>query len=108
MPSDDHLLHCQEDLVVERRWRVSGVHYQQTAEAWLARQDAARDEVVRVLAAVYGEGEAVRWYHRWRLFFMACSELFGYRGGDEWWVSHVTMRPRGASARPPTQRAAAV
>lgn len=91
MPSDDHLLHCQEDLVVERRWRVSGKHYQRTSDAWLERQDSQRDAVMEVMASVYGNAEAKRWFYRWRLFFMACSELFGFRNGNEWWVSHVLM-----------------
>jgi cyclopropane-fatty-acyl-phospholipid synthase len=41
-----------------------------------------------VLAATYGQRDAARWFIRWRLFFMACAELFGYRNGNEWWVSH--------------------
>ena len=96
MPSDDHLLHCQQDLVVLQRWRVSGQHYQQTADAWLERQDAQRDEVMRVMTEVYGAEDANCWYQRWRLFFMACSELFGFREGNEWWVSHVLMGHPGS------------
>jgi len=94
MPSDDLLLHFQHDLVVERKWRVSGTHYQKTAEAWLELQDMQRDALMPILADVYGEADAARWFERWRLFFIACAELFGYRGGNEWWVTHVRMSPR--------------
>jgi cyclopropane-fatty-acyl-phospholipid synthase len=94
MPSDDLLLHCQRDLVVERKWRVSGLHYQRTAEAWLSRLDESREPLRPILADVYGAGEASVWFQRWRLFFLACAELFGYGGGNEWWVAHVRMVPR--------------
>ena len=97
MPSHDQLLHCQRDLLVERRWRVGGIHYQKTSEAWLARQDERRSEILPVLAGVYGESDAKLWFHRWRLFFLACAELFGARGGNEWWVTHVRMAPRGSA-----------
>jgi cyclopropane-fatty-acyl-phospholipid synthase len=99
MPSDDHLLHCQDDLVMERQWRVGGLHYQKTCMAWLRNLDAARAEVLPVLAATYGADDALRWLQRWRLFFLSCAELFGYRGGNEWWVTHLRFRPRG-EARP--------
>jgi cyclopropane-fatty-acyl-phospholipid synthase len=98
MPADDLLLHCQRDLLVEAQWRVGGEHYQQTCEAWLARQDAQRNELEPILAGAYGARDAALWHRRWRLFFLACAELFGHRGGREWWVSHVLMAPRpGAS-----------
>jgi cyclopropane-fatty-acyl-phospholipid synthase len=98
MPSDDHLLRCQQDLVVDAHWRVSGVHYQETSEAWLRNLDAARGRVMPILAETYGAAESERWFQRWRLFFLACAELFGYRDGNEWWVTHLRFRPREVSA----------
>jgi cyclopropane-fatty-acyl-phospholipid synthase len=94
MPSDDLLLYCQDHLVVEGHWRVDGRHYRKTAEAWLARMDAHRAEILPILQAVYGAGQAERWFQRWRIFFMACAELWGFRKGQEWLVSHYRMRRR--------------
>jgi cyclopropane-fatty-acyl-phospholipid synthase len=88
MPSDDLLLHFQDQFRIRERWRVNGVHYQKTSEAWLTRLDQHRDEVLALFAAVYGQDEALRWLVRWRVFFMACAELFGYAQGREWIVSH--------------------
>ena len=96
MPSHDMLLRCQEDLRVERRWRVSGRHYQQTCEAWLQRHDENREQVRAALGDGRSAAEAHRWFHRWRLFHLACAELFGFRDGNEWSVSHVLLdRVRG-------------
>ena len=88
MPSADTLLHFQQRLAIEQRWLLPGSHYQKTANHWLANQDANAAEVLRVLAAAYGEEEARRWHQRWRIFWMACAELFGFDGGNEWLVAH--------------------
>jgi cyclopropane-fatty-acyl-phospholipid synthase len=88
MPSADTLLHFQDDLRLEQRWLVPGTHYQRTANHWLDNQDHHRDEVMAVLTEAYGAAEAARWFQRWRMFWMACAELFGYSGGDEWLVAH--------------------
>jgi cyclopropane-fatty-acyl-phospholipid synthase len=92
MPSDELALRFQQHLPLQQRWRWDGRHYEQTANAWLANLDAARDQVLPILARTYGEADAAMWLQRWRVFFMACAELFGYRNGQEWWVSHYLFK----------------
>ncbi len=88
MPAADTLLHFQHHLSIEQQWRLSGKHYERTANQWLENQDRHRDEVLSVLAGVYGQDQAALWHQRWRMFWMACAELFGYRDGNEWLVGH--------------------
>ena len=52
------------------------------------------DEIMPVLELTYGQKDAARWFQRWRLFFMACAELWGFRNGQEWWVAHYLFRKR--------------
>ena len=96
MPSDDLPLWFQSHLQLEERWRWSGTHYAKTANAWLANADARKEEVLRLFADCYGEEQASMWFMRWRMFFMACEELFRYRGGNEWFVSHYRFGKAGA------------
>ena len=94
MPSDGIFMNFQRDLHLADHWRWSGTHYEKTANAWLANLDARRDQVLPILAGVYGDAEALRWLQRWRIFFLACAELFGYAGGEEWGVSHDLFEKR--------------
>ncbi len=88
MPAEHTLLYFQEHLSIEDQWRVSGTHYEKTSNAWLERMDRNRDAVLKVLAEAYGKDQAAVWMQRWRMFFMAVAELFGYRDGTEWMVAH--------------------
>src|SRR5215813_6013732 len=85
MPSDDLLLYFQDDVKIREHWRVSGTHYAKTAEAWLGNMDAHRAEILPLFEQAYGgtapaqsesRKEALRWWVYWRVFFMACAELW--------------------------------
>lgn len=92
MPSEGLLLYFQNDLKIQDHWRVDGGHYARTCDAWLANLDRDPHEAVSTLQPQLDEQAARVQLQRWRIFFMACSELFRYRGGHEWFVSHYLFR----------------
>jgi cyclopropane-fatty-acyl-phospholipid synthase len=94
MPSHSLLRSFDKDLYVEREWVVPGTHYARTAECWLANMDAAEPRIRPLLARTYGRQAQSMWWSRWRVFFMACAELWGWRNGTEWQVSHYLLRRR--------------
>lgn len=91
MPSDPLLFYFNDHLAVTDHWRVNGRHYQQTCEAWLRRMNERRERILSILEGTYG-ADAPIWFQRWRVFFMACAELFGTNNGNEWFVSHYLLR----------------
>ncbi len=95
MPSDALPLHFQDHLKLRDHWRWDGRHYACTLEAWLDRMDARRDRVWPILERTYGKEQANIWWMRWRIFFMACAELFGFNNGQEWYVGHYLFEKAG-------------
>ncbi len=97
MPSETLMERFAGPVRLEQRWRLSGIHYERTARAWLANLDRRADEVRAILTSAHGI-DGKRWLRRWRLFFLACAELFGYDGGQQWFVSH-SLWSRGEMVR---------
>ena len=94
MPSNDLLFYFNEDIVKEKQWLVNGTNYEKTSEAWLQNTDAHKKEIMPIMNATYGEAEGALWFAYWRVFFMACAELWAYRDGNEWMVSHYLFKKR--------------
>jgi cyclopropane-fatty-acyl-phospholipid synthase len=93
MPNFDVFEQFRTDMKLSRSWSWGGTHYEKTANAWLARMDASRDELMPIFESTYGESDSRMWFQRWRIFFMACAELWGYDSGREWFVGHYLLQP---------------
>ena len=98
MPSEDLPLRFQEHLSMVHHWYWDGLEYRKTAEAWLRNMDAQEPAILPIFESVYGEGQSRRWWMRWRMFFLAVSEMFGYADGREWHVGHYLFRNNGRLA----------
>ncbi len=97
MPSNDLFHYFQKDLTLINQWALSGVHYEKTANEWLKNQYVYRDEIRSVFETTYGKKDTTRWWVYWKVFFMACAELWGYENGSEWMVSHYLFSKHAVS-----------
>lgn len=88
MPSHDLLPRFCAPFKMAEQWQLSGVHYQKTAEAWFENLDNNKEQTRAAMESIYGKSDAKVWENRWRIFMLSCAELFGYREGEEWGVSH--------------------
>jgi cyclopropane-fatty-acyl-phospholipid synthase len=88
MPSDDLLFYFDDDLVKDQHWIVNGMHYSKTSEAWLENMDKHKPQIMPLFEKTYGKDQATKWWVYWRIFYMACAELWGFNNGNEWMVSH--------------------
>ncbi len=94
MPSHELFGRFQDDLVLADRWAVDGTHYAKTLQAWLARLDADPEQALAILGKGRTEAEARTLLGGWRLFLLSTDELWGYKGGDRWLVSHYLFENR--------------
>jgi len=92
MPAHDLLPQFQDDLKLVADWKINGTHYQRTAEHWLKNMDTHRAEILPLFAETYGAAHATKWWAYWRVFYMSCAELWRYRAGEEWLVSHYLFK----------------
>ncbi|KAG0700841.1 S-adenosyl-L-methionine-dependent methyltransferase [Suillus ampliporus] len=99
MPSHDLLAYFQSDLTLVRSWYINGRHYSRTLEAWLEKQDRnARAGIKELEEDAVSKGldkeEGRKAFYRFRVFYMACSELFALNGGEEWGIGHYLFKPK--------------
>lgn len=88
MPSIDLPLYFQSSLKLQNQWLWDGTHYAKTAREWLNNTDRNKKEIMNIFQNCYGADIAKLWLQRWRIFFMACEELWNYDQGQEWMVAH--------------------
>ena len=93
MPAASTFLHFQDHLQLEQHWQWSGTAYERTANAWLENMDRNVNMLKPVFEKTYGK-DAAAWWQRWRIFFMACAELFGYEKGQEWVIGHFLFNKK--------------
>jgi cyclopropane-fatty-acyl-phospholipid synthase len=93
MPAISTFSHFQNDLSLEQAWQWSGQHYEKTSNAWLENMDKNKKKLKPIFKEIYGKDARI-WWQRWRLFFMACAELFGYDQGNQWLVGHYRFVKR--------------
>jgi cyclopropane-fatty-acyl-phospholipid synthase len=94
MPAEPLLNICNDALIVEKMWRVNGTHYGKTLRAWLENIDKHRTRALHSLTVNADPKQARIQWRRWRIFFMACEELFNWGGGNEWYIAHYRLRKR--------------
>lgn len=92
MPSFDLLPHFQRELRLRQRWWISGRHYARTCKHWLRNCDGSERSLLELFAGA-GHDDPQRALQRWRMFFIACGELFACRGGREWGLGHYLFGP---------------
>ncbi|KAJ8488884.1 hypothetical protein ONZ45_g13781 [Pleurotus djamor] len=99
MPSHDLFLYFQSDLTLIRSWYLPGTHYSRSLEDWLKLQDKNGKEGLKTLqddAVSKGKqaSDGAAAFYRFRVFYMACSELFNTNNGQEWGVGHYLFKAK--------------
>ncbi len=97
MPSENLFRYFQDDLSIETQWPVNGLHYWKTCELWLQNLDKNRKRILKRFREDLSSGDASRNLQRWRMFFMACAELFRFRDGNEWFVAQYLFVNKAAA-----------
>ena len=103
MPSESLLLQFQDDLKIDQQWKINGQHYARTCESWLQNLDQNYHTIFDLFASDLDKRKSKIMIQRWRIFFMACAELFRYHGGDEWYVAHYLFENSRNSLREKTE-----
>ena len=94
MPSFDLPARFNDHLEEEKTWEVNGMHYAKTCRQWLKNIDQMRSQALKVMGHSENPDSEVVLFNRWRMFVMACEELFACNEGKEWHVGHYLFVKR--------------
>ncbi|HSD64739.1 MAG TPA: cyclopropane-fatty-acyl-phospholipid synthase family protein [Ignavibacteriaceae bacterium] len=92
MPGNNLLFYFSGNFEVKNHWIINGRHYEKTSNAWLKNMDRNKDSILKLFSETYGGKNKIKWWVYWRVFFMSCAELWGYKNGEEWMVSHYLFK----------------
>ena len=95
MPNHNLFKDLKSNLEYQKSWILSGEHYERTSNAWLDKMDQNKSKILSLFERSNGSSVAKRKFHFWRLFYIACAEIFGYDNGNEWVVSHHLFKKSG-------------
>jgi cyclopropane-fatty-acyl-phospholipid synthase len=93
IPSMHMFSHFNDDLIVSNIKVINGKQYAKTLDMWLNQMYLHKAKIMDILKSEYGS-DSNKMYQGWRMFYLMCSESFGYRDGNEWCVGYITMKPR--------------
>jgi cyclopropane-fatty-acyl-phospholipid synthase len=100
MPSLDLPKLFEGSLQQRKLWVVNGQHYAKTCAAWLNNLDQFKAEILAALSASDNPEPALILWQRWRMFVMACQELFAFQGGETWMVGHFLFEKTSQTVMP--------
>ena len=95
MPNHNLFKDLKSNLEYQKSWILSGEHYERTSNAWLNKMDQNKGKILSLFERSNSSSVAKRKFHFWRLFYIACAEIFGYDNGNEWVVSHHLFKKSG-------------
>ena len=94
-PSQYLLPICNDHLITKKMWHVNGKHYAKKHYALgLIILIKIKKLFILYLKNTILKKKSSTLFCRWRIFFIACEELFGFGKGEEWFVTHYLLEKR--------------
>ncbi|KAJ7144047.1 methyltransferase [Mycena epipterygia] len=98
MPSSDLLLYFQKDLTILNHWWISGKNYNKTSKHWIAKFISCKKELWPHLIEAYGAKNANTWFNRWKVYHMACAEMFATNKYNTYGTCHLIFGKKSFSS----------
>mgnify|MGYP001165414356 CR=1 FL=1 len=89
MPNLDIFQILDNPFQIEKVWKVSGINYHKTLEFWYANLKANKNDILKI--DFYDDLKQEIHFNRWKVFIIACSELFKLNHGEEFIVGHALL-----------------